>query len=286
MVVFAAVGVAGKFSVTLSWILLLIAFLLIVGKVTRVARERTGRWVSVHAVVVTLVSLMVLGGLGLWVKPIRASAQPDISTKGKRAAPIHSQKAAPQSPQKKNRHQIALSGKRPNSTLKMTPKRQPTSMVAKNQPAVARSSPSGSITQNNVNGNNVVNSGSGTVNVNSDPNPYANVVYYDFNGGIRETANSGTVSAGEEFVSFQDVLYPLHEAKKWKALAEACEKDIKAYPQWLTPYQWAGEAYKELGEKNKAVNRLGHVVKIAGPNSTYADSAQMLQELEGKDKPK
>ena len=50
-----------------------------------------------------------------------------------------------------------------------------------------------------------------------------------------------------------------HKDKSWQLLAALCEGAIAENPQWLAPYLYAGEAYANLGEVDRAIDRLEYV---------------------------
>ena len=57
-----------------------------------------------------------------------------------------------------------------------------------------------------------------------------------------------------------------HKEKNWPLLASLCEDAMAENPQWLTPYLFAGEAYANLGQVNRAVDRLDYVRKNGAGN--------------------
>ena len=143
----------------------------------------------------------------------------------------------------------------------------------------------GKVTQKNVNGPNVI--AGGNVTINPEVNPYAPVVTYDFNGAKRVSKSGGSdqqVTAGEAFQAFQK-MESLRSAHSWRPLAELCETEIRSAPGWLTPYLYAGEAYVNLAERKKAIERLRYVEKHAGGNQDYAGSTRLLEQLRGLAKP-
>jgi len=117
----------------------------------------------------------------------------------------------------------------------------------------------------------------GTVNVNPPLNPYAPIYTYDFNGG-RRTSEPGknSVVLGDEGMVFRDMVQ-LEAAKNWEQLRDVSENQITKTPGWLTPYLYAGEAYINLGDREKAVERLTYVKQKAGGNPAYADADRLLR---------
>lgn len=149
--------------------------------------------------------------------------------------------------------------------------------------------PSGvKVTQKNVSGPNVI--AGGDVTINPEVNPYAPVVTYEFNGFkhvSRPAAGEFTAESGES-EAFRKIM-SLNEARNWKALAELCETEIRTTPEWLTPYLFAGVAYANLGDLEKATERLEHFNKHANgvPDyaGSYAESTRLLEQLRGQAKP-
>jgi len=142
--------------------------------------------------------------------------------------------------------------------------------------------PSLNITQNNVIGHNVINSGSGSITVN-DPNAWS--VQY-FPNGMRRKSRGGTIMIvdGEQAVASK--ILALNKTKDWKQLVQVCEAEIKAVPEWLTPYFYAGWAYANLGQDKNGIERLEHVVAIAEGDpdwkSQYDDAKNLLKVLQDR----
>lgn len=156
----------------------------------------------------------------------------------------------------------------------------PTPTTSTSKTAKPKTAPAPNIKQHSEGPNspNIVGSGN-QVTINPEPNPYAPVVTYDFNGARRETSpGKNVVNAGEEFAEFQQ-MRTLFSKQDWKALADLCEVEIAKVPAWLTPYLYAGVAYVNLGQKDKAIERLGYVERHAGGNPEYKDAARILKEL-------
>lgn len=57
-----------------------------------------------------------------------------------------------------------------------------------------------------------------------------------------------------------------HKEKNWPLLASLCEDAVAENPQWLTPYLFAGEAYANLGQVSRAIDRLDYVMKNGAGN--------------------
>ena len=117
------------------------------------------------------------------------------------------------------------------------------------------------------------------VTITKKPNPYAAVVWYEFNGvkHIQE-GNSFQAIAGDEMSVFPQ-FGQLQEQKKWQELGNLCEQQIAKSPEWLTPYLFSGIAYANLGQKDKAIERLEYVERQSAGNEAYRDASRLLQIL-------
>jgi len=139
--------------------------------------------------------------------------------------------------------------------------------------------PGAKVTQKNVNGDNYI--AGRDMTINPEVNPYAPVVTYDFNGAKRVSKSGGSdreVTLGEACQAFQE-MESLRNAQRWKPLAKLCETEIRAAPEWLTPYLYAGEAYMNLGDRKKAIERLEYVEKRAANDPQYKDATRWLEQL-------
>lgn len=103
---------------------------------------------------------------------------------------------------------------------------------------------------------------------------------YDFNGAKRVTTGPGHVSVviGEEFTIFQGMVQ-LEKAKNYEELVKVCDEQIQKTPDWLTPYLFAGIAYANLGDKEKAIMKLEYVLEMAPGDPAYAQASDILKEL-------
>jgi hypothetical protein len=102
---------------------------------------------------------------------------------------------------------------------------------------------------------------------------------YDFNGAKRDQVGGRiTVEAGAQVNAFQKMLTLLN-AQLWQELAALCEEQIVAAPRWLTPYYFAGYAYGNLGDRDRALDRLEHVAAFAGSDPSYSKAGALIREL-------
>lgn len=114
------------------------------------------------------------------------------------------------------------------------------------------------------------------ITVNPPVNPNAPVVTYDFNGAKRVTRpGKNIVEAGEQFSKFQEMAM-LEKEHKWDALRDAAEAQIKAVPNWLTPYLFAAQAYANLGNKSKAIELCEYVKTQSDGNADFDKPADDL----------
>jgi hypothetical protein len=118
------------------------------------------------------------------------------------------------------------------------------------------------------------------VTLNSKPNPYAPIVYYDFNGvkHVQQGTNF-RAEAGDQYNAFLQFA-ELEKKKDWTGLRDLAEAQMVKAPEWLTAYIAAGTAYANLGEIAEATKRLQYVVDNAPPNdSHYAAAGKILNQI-------
>jgi hypothetical protein len=102
---------------------------------------------------------------------------------------------------------------------------------------------------------------------------------YDFNGAHRQTTGGRiAVTVGAETMVFRNLM-DFYNAKNWQGLADTCERQIQATPNWLTPYLYSGLAYANLGNFGKAQERLEFVAQKAGADPNYSDAARVLEQI-------
>lgn len=70
-----------------------------------------------------------------------------------------------------------------------------------------------------------------------------------------------------------------YREKNWPLLATLCESAIAQNPQRFTPYLLAGEAYANLGQVDRAINRLEYVMKNGAKNPNDASTVRQAKEL-------
>lgn len=118
------------------------------------------------------------------------------------------------------------------------------------------------------------------VTLNSKPNPYAPIVYYDYNGVKHlQQGNNFRAEAGEQYNALLQFA-ELEKKRDWTGLRDLAEAQIVKAPEWLTAYLAAGTAYSNLGEIADATKRLQYVVDNAPPNdSHYAEAGKILSQI-------
>lgn len=103
---------------------------------------------------------------------------------------------------------------------------------------------------------------------------------YDFNGTKRETtAGSIKASVGPEREVFNQMVQ-LEKSKDYPNLIKLCEQQIEKTPDWLTPYLYRGISYANIGNKDRAVTDLKHVVENAPSDPAYAQAEELLRKVE------
>jgi hypothetical protein len=87
-------------------------------------------------------------------------------------------------------------------------------------------------------------------------------VIYTYNGE-RKISDGGQATSETDTPQHKlfDQIRQAHRSKNWPLLASLCETAIQQTPEWLTPYLFAGEAYANLGEIDRAIDRLEYVRK-------------------------
>ena len=107
---------------------------------------------------------------------------------------------------------------------------------------------------------------------------------WDFNGVSREgTAGSMTATISNEVNVFQE-LSRLEREGTPAQVVELATKQIGKTPDWLTPYLARGVAYANIGEVQKAVADLEHVVDSAAGDPAYEQAAVVLEQLKERGK--
>ncbi|HKS96536.1 MAG TPA: hypothetical protein VJV74_10435 [Terriglobia bacterium] len=89
-------------------------------------------------------------------------------------------------------------------------------------------------------------------------------VIYAYNGERRVYDGGQATSAESDTPQHKlfDQIRQAHRSKDWTQLASLCETAIRQTPEWLTPYLFAGEAYANLGQIDRAIDRLEYVRKL------------------------
>lgn len=102
---------------------------------------------------------------------------------------------------------------------------------------------------------------------------------YDFNGDIRQTSpGKVTLHSGGKSAQFA-MIVDLHNKHRWHDLLAACETEMSATPDWLTPYMFAGVANANLGDVDEAQRLWSHVQQKAAGDPAYAAVDELLSKL-------
>jgi tetratricopeptide (TPR) repeat protein len=108
------------------------------------------------------------------------------------------------------------------------------------------------------------------------------VSMYDFNGAKRESVGgSTTLMVGEEHAVFQNMV-KLKKSGKLEQLSNLCEQQIKKTPEWLTPYFYLGLASADMGDKEKTITYLEHVISNAPGDPDYAQAIEILKRIKSQ----
>ncbi|HEV2493783.1 MAG TPA: hypothetical protein VG204_12020 [Terriglobia bacterium] len=105
---------------------------------------------------------------------------------------------------------------------------------------------------------------------------------YAYNGE-RKVYDSGQTTSETDTPERKDFdqIRQAHRDKNWPQLASLSEASIQQTPDWLTPYLFAGEAYANLGQIDRAIDRLEYVRKKGAgiPDDRFAvEQASKLRE--------
>jgi hypothetical protein len=109
-------------------------------------------------------------------------------------------------------------------------------------------------------------------------NPNATQVTYSLEG-MRRTISPGRIMGSDEAVNDYRVLRGLMDNKEWAKLIESCESQMQKRPEWLTPYAFAGIAYANLGQKDKAVQLLEQASQGMADNPDYKPLQDFVTKL-------
>jgi hypothetical protein len=99
-------------------------------------------------------------------------------------------------------------------------------------------------------------------------NPNAPKVTYSLNGSTRTISPQG-VSLNLSPNPASKEIEALNAARDWPALARICERTMSETPEWYTPFVFAGIAYANLGQKDKAIDLLQRADQGMAGNTDY-----------------
>lgn len=118
-----------------------------------------------------------------------------------------------------------------------------------------------------------------TVIINPNVHPQAPITTYDFNGAVRTRTPSGvSVIVGETTNVFRKLL-SLAETKDWAGLRDTAGRQTQATPEWPTPYFFAGLAYANLGDIDRAIELVELAQQKAGGNPDYRAVDVLRKEI-------
>jgi hypothetical protein len=124
----------------------------------------------------------------------------------------------------------------------------------------------------------------GVKDLQKEVNPYAPKILYDFQGNQKIISEGGThveANFGAEANNFQKIKL-LYASKDWMGLKDFCAAQMEKTPDWMTPVLFAGIAYANLGNKQKAIELLTIVNEKIGDQPGYSDTAIILEKLQAQ----
>jgi hypothetical protein len=114
-------------------------------------------------------------------------------------------------------------------------------------------------------------------------NPNKAVTTYDFNG-FKRIISPGRIEGDDGEVAAFDQLLKADKATNWKEMLSLSESEKSKAPEWLTPYFFAGLAYANLCEKDKATSNLKYFIDWASGSKSYeaamSDAERILGQLQ------
>lgn len=117
-------------------------------------------------------------------------------------------------------------------------------------------------------------------------NPNAPKTTYTFAGDRRVISPGRTQLVAGEMEEVFHTLGQLQKARDWEGLKALSEVQMREWPDWFTPYVFAGQAYLYLGQREKARQVLELAEKRIAGNPDYQQLERpltnMLKELRGR----
>ena len=101
---------------------------------------------------------------------------------------------------------------------------------------------------------------------------------YTFNGVRTETSPGRTWRSDAPTIAFEKMIQ-IRKSQDWEGLKDFCELTMKEWPEWLTPYEFAGFANEKLGDRERAIELLNHVIKQSAGAVEYRWASQELEEM-------
>jgi hypothetical protein len=105
---------------------------------------------------------------------------------------------------------------------------------------------------------------------------------YSFDGStirVRDNASSSVkMTVGDVPQAFRD-MQSRATARQWDQLVKLCDEQIKAEPEWLTPYFFKAVAELSTGQRDTAISLLKFVRDQSGGNPEYSRAGELLDQL-------
>jgi hypothetical protein len=88
--------------------------------------------------------------------------------------------------------------------------------------------------------------------------------------GFMHTQSIGRTLASDEATPAFSRFEALYQAQKWSDLVAYCQLMMQSYPEWITPYEFAGYAYANSGEGGQAKAMLNEALRRLDSSNPYA----------------
>jgi len=114
-------------------------------------------------------------------------------------------------------------------------------------------------------------------------NPNKAVTTYDFNG-MKRVVSPGRIEGSDGEMDAFNQLMSAYKLNNWKEVRSLSEAEKSKAQEWLTPYFFAGLAYANLCEKDKAISNLKYFMEWASGSKSYEtaipDAERILGQLQ------
>jgi hypothetical protein len=112
-------------------------------------------------------------------------------------------------------------------------------------------------------------------------NPNKAVATYDFNGFKRVISPGRIEGSDGEMAAFKE-LVKANTSTNWKEMLSLSEAEKSKAQEWLTPYFFAGLAYANLCEKDKAISNLKYFIEWASGSKSYETAIPDAERILGQ----